>query len=149
MKDDNIMINFSFGLYKFTREQSLKIYAMVYPGMKPKKELRTGRATRMSCRKSSVARGNSSVLGMKYKLAASANKDEEDLEGRTTLHFACGYGEVECAQLLLKAGANVDVVDKNKTLQNMDRKTPIDVAKLNSQHDMLKLPATPHVNDGF
>ncbi|KAH9656753.1 hypothetical protein KPL70_022798 [Citrus sinensis] len=90
----------------------------------------------MSCRKSSVAR-------------ASANKDEEDLEGRTTLHFACGYGEVECAQLLLKAGANVDVVDKNKTLQNMDRKTPIDVAKLNSQHDMLKLPATPHVNDGF
>lgn len=52
--------------------------------------------------------------GIKYKLAASANKDEEDLEGRTTLHFACGYGEVECAQLLLKAGANVDVVDKNK-----------------------------------
>lgn len=31
----------------------------------------------------------------------------------------------------------------------MDRKTPIDVAKLNSQYDMLKLPATPHVNDGF
>ncbi|GAY57293.1 hypothetical protein CUMW_178320 [Citrus unshiu] len=86
---------------------------------------------------------------MKYKLAASANKDEEDLEGRTTLHFACGYGEVECAQLLLEAGANVDAVDKNKTLQNMDRKTPIDVAKLNSQHDMLKLPATLHVNDGF
>lgn len=52
--------------------------------------------------------------GMKYKLAASANKDEEDLEGRTTLHFACGYGEVECAQLLLEAGANVDAVDKNK-----------------------------------
>ncbi|GAY52643.1 hypothetical protein CUMW_143460, partial [Citrus unshiu] len=61
----------------------------------------------MSCRKSSVALGNSSVLviyyivpelgldGMKYKLAASANKDEEDLEGRTTLHFACGYGEVK------------------------------------------------------
>ncbi|XP_024047964.1 ankyrin repeat domain-containing protein 2B-like [Citrus clementina] len=53
-------------------------------------------------------------FGMKYKLAASANKDEEDLEGRTTLHFACGYGEVECAQLLLEAGANVDAVDKNK-----------------------------------
>ncbi|KAK9192601.1 hypothetical protein WN944_003294 [Citrus x changshan-huyou] len=54
------------------------------------------------------------ACGMKYKLAASANKDEEDLEGRTTLHFACGYGEVECAQLLLEAGANVDAVDKNK-----------------------------------
>lgn len=36
---------------------------------------------------------------MKYKLAASANKDEEDLEGRTTLHFACGYGEVKQSEL--------------------------------------------------
>ncbi|GAY65509.1 hypothetical protein CUMW_241670 [Citrus unshiu] len=84
----------------------------------------------MSCRKSSVARGNSSVLVI-YYIVPELGLD------------------VECAQLLLEVGANVDVVDKNKTLQNMDRKTPIDVAKLNSQHDMLKLPATPHVNDGF
>jgi len=27
-------------------------------------------------------------------LAAGADKDEDDLEGRTVLHFACGYGEV-------------------------------------------------------
>ena len=42
------------------------------------------------------------------------DKDEEDSEGRRGLHFACGYGELECAQVLLEAGAAVDAVDKNK-----------------------------------
>ncbi|KAI4305052.1 hypothetical protein L6164_028442 [Bauhinia variegata] len=105
------------------------------------------------------------VEGLKNVLAAGADKDEEDSEGRTALHFACGYGEVKCAQILLEAGAKVDALDKNKntalhyaagygrkecvalllengaavTLQNMDGKTPIDVAKLNNQHDVLKL----------
>lgn len=32
---------------------------------------------------------------MKNALAAGADKDEEDSEGRTALHFACGYGEVK------------------------------------------------------
>ncbi|KAJ9183291.1 hypothetical protein P3X46_007168 [Hevea brasiliensis] len=103
--------------------------------------------------------------GLKNALASGANKDEEDSEGRTALHFACGYGEVKCAQILLEAGATVDALDKNKntalhyaagygrkecvalllengaavTLQNMDGKTPIDVAKLNNQHEVLKL----------
>jgi len=31
---------------------------------------------------------------LKNALAAGADKDEEDSEGRTALHFACGYGEV-------------------------------------------------------
>ncbi|KAK6916856.1 Ankyrin repeat [Dillenia turbinata] len=105
------------------------------------------------------------VEGLKNALASGANKDEEDSEGRTALHFACGYGEVKCAQILLEAGATVDALDKNKntalhyaagygrkdcvalllengaavTLQNLDGKTPIDVAKLNNQHDVLKL----------
>ncbi|XP_041012600.1 ankyrin repeat domain-containing protein 2B-like [Juglans microcarpa x Juglans regia] len=105
------------------------------------------------------------VEGLKNALASGADKDEEDSEGRTALHFACGYGEVKCAQVLLEAGATVDALDKNKntalhyaagygrkecvallldsgaavTLQNMDGKTPIDVAKLNNQHDVLKL----------
>ncbi|KAJ9153286.1 hypothetical protein P3X46_026742 [Hevea brasiliensis] len=105
------------------------------------------------------------VEGLKNAMASGANKDEEDSEGRTALHFACGYGEVKCAQILLEAGATVDALDKNKntalhyaagygrkecvalllengaavTLQNMDGKTPIDVAKLNNQHDVLKL----------
>lgn len=105
------------------------------------------------------------VEGLKNALASGANKDEDDSEGRTALHFACGYGEVKCAQVLLEAGATVDALDKNKntalhyaagygrkecvalllengaavTLQNMDGKTPIDVAKLNNQHEVLKL----------
>ncbi|WVY99317.1 hypothetical protein V8G54_025387 [Vigna mungo] len=105
------------------------------------------------------------VEGLKTALASGADKDEEDSEGRTALHFACGYGEVKCAQVLLEAGAKVDALDKNKntalhyaagygrkecvalllengaavTLQNMDGKTPIDVAKLNNQNDVLKL----------
>lgn len=34
------------------------------------------------------------LQGLKNALAAGADKDEEDSEGRTALHFACGYGEV-------------------------------------------------------
>ncbi|KAI3712449.1 hypothetical protein L1987_71006 [Smallanthus sonchifolius] len=103
--------------------------------------------------------------GLKVALESGADKDEEDSEGRTALHFACGYGEVKCAQVLIEAGAKVDALDKNKntalhyaagygrkecvallldngaavTLQNMDGKTPIDVAKLNNHNDVLKL----------
>ncbi|KAG6414877.1 hypothetical protein SASPL_122251 [Salvia splendens] len=121
------------------------------------------------------------VEGLKKALAGGANKDEEDSEGRTALHFACGYGEtqhlrssgknghcdgqVKCAQLLLEAYAKVDALDKNKntplhyaagygkkecvelllkngaavTLQNLDGKTPIEVAKLNNQNEVLAL----------
>ncbi|KAL1802120.1 ankyrin repeat domain-containing protein 2A [Daucus carota subsp. sativus] len=105
------------------------------------------------------------VEGLKKALASGGDKDEEDSEGRTALHFACGYGEVKCAQVLLEAGAKVDALDKNKntalhyaagygrkecvsllldhgaavTLQNMDGKSPIDVAKLNNQQEVLKL----------
>ncbi|XP_047308532.1 ankyrin repeat domain-containing protein 2B-like [Impatiens glandulifera] len=105
------------------------------------------------------------VEGLKNALASGADKNEEDSEGRTALHFACGYGEVKCAQILLEAGAVVDALDKNKntalhyaagygrkecvalllehgaavTLQNLDGKTPIDVAKLNNQHEVLSL----------
>ncbi|XP_038886810.1 ankyrin repeat domain-containing protein 2B-like [Benincasa hispida] len=105
------------------------------------------------------------VEGLKKALASGADKDEVDSEGRTALHFASGYGEVECAQVLLEAGAKVDALDKNKntalhyaagygrkdcvalllengaavTLTNMDGKTPIDVAKLNNQNEVLKL----------
>lgn len=32
--------------------------------------------------------------GLKNALASGADKDEEDSEGRTALHFSCGYGEV-------------------------------------------------------
>lgn len=32
--------------------------------------------------------------GLKILLRDGADKDEKDAEGRTALHFACGYGEV-------------------------------------------------------
>ncbi|GBG83729.1 hypothetical protein CBR_g37530 [Chara braunii] len=93
------------------------------------------------------------------------DKDEKDAEGRTALHFACGYGELACAEALLEAGAGVDAVDNNKntalhyaagygrkecvellvksgascTLRNVDGKTPTDVAKLNNKTEVLKL----------
>ncbi|GAA0139800.1 hypothetical protein LIER_01273 [Lithospermum erythrorhizon] len=89
---------------------------------------------------------------LKKALADGADKDEDDSEGRTALHFACRYGEVECSKVLLEAGPKVDALDKNKnaalhyaagyaavTLQNMDGKTPLDVAKLNNQNEVLKL----------
>ncbi|CAN8270872.1 unnamed protein product [Cochlearia groenlandica] len=105
------------------------------------------------------------VEGLKTALESGGNKDEEDSEGRTAFHFACGYGENKCAQVLLDAGANVNAIDKNKntplhyaagygrkecvslllengaavTLQNMDGKNPIDVAKLNNQLEVVKL----------
>jgi hypothetical protein len=40
--------------------------------------------------------------------------DEQDEEGRTALHFAAGYGELECAKLLIEKGASVDLLDNNK-----------------------------------
>jgi len=56
----------------------------------------------------------SCTQGLKKALEEGADKDEEDSEGRRGLHFACGYGELQCAQALLEAGAAVDAVDKNK-----------------------------------
>ncbi|CAA6668064.1 unnamed protein product [Spirodela intermedia] len=101
----------------------------------------------------SVVHHASSVGDVENALAAGADKDEEDSEGRTALHFACGYGEVQCAQILLEAGVAVDALDKNKntaltmllvmaernvTLQNLDGKTPLEIAKLNDQDEVLK-----------
>ena len=51
---------------------------------------------------------------LKELLKGGANKDEQDEEGRTALHFACGYGELACAEVLLEAKASVDLVDNNK-----------------------------------
>lgn len=47
-------------------------------------------------------------------LKNGANKDEQDDEGRTALHFACGYGELKCAEVLLADGASLELVDHNR-----------------------------------
>ncbi|CAN1156446.1 Ankyrin repeat domain-containing protein 2B, partial [Linum perenne] len=66
---------------------------------------------------------------------AGAQVDALDKNKNTALHYAAGYGRKECVALLLENGAAV-------TLQNMDGKTPIDVAKLNNQHEVVKLLET-------
>lgn len=53
------------------------------------------------------------VEALKELLQGGADKDEKDDEGRTALHFACGYGELACAEELIKAGANVNAKDGN------------------------------------
>ena len=47
-------------------------------------------------------------------LASGVDKDEPDDEGRTALHFACGYGEMACVHALLDARADVNAMDHNK-----------------------------------
>uniref|UniRef100_A0A0E0AYA7 Uncharacterized protein n=1 Tax=Oryza glumipatula TaxID=40148 RepID=A0A0E0AYA7_9ORYZ len=65
-------------------------------------------------------------------LEAGAAVDALDKNKNTPLHYAAGYGMKGCVDLLLKNGAAV-------TLENMDGKTAIDVAKLNNQDEVLKL----------
>ncbi len=51
---------------------------------------------------------------LKELLKNGADKDEPDEEGRTGLHFSCGYGEIDCMNLLLEHGADVNAIDHNK-----------------------------------
>merc|ERR1719353_646014 len=98
-------------------------------------------------------------------LDQEADKDEVDDEGRSGLHFACGYGELECAQVLIDAKANPNVTDaKDNTplhyaagygqlepvkmlidagadtaLKNKDGHTAHEIAKMNAQEEIMKL----------
>ncbi|PKU65038.1 Ankyrin repeat domain-containing protein 2 [Dendrobium catenatum] len=60
----------------------------------------------------------------KVLLEAGAAVDALDKNKNTALHYAAGHGRKECVELLLENDAAV-------TLQNLDGKTPIEVAKLN------------------
>ena len=52
---------------------------------------------------------------LKELLAAEgAEADQRDEEGRTALHFAAGYGELECIKVLLDSKADVNATDNNK-----------------------------------
>ena len=62
------------------------------------------------------------MQGLKKALEEGVDKDEEDSEGRRGLHFACGYGELKCAQVLLEAGAAVDAASvRGQPYQLTDR----------------------------
>lgn len=38
-------------------------------------------------------------MALRQLIKDGAAKDEQDEEGRTALHFACGYGELDCAKV--------------------------------------------------
>ncbi|KAL0454440.1 UNVERIFIED_CONTAM: Ankyrin repeat domain-containing protein 2B [Sesamum latifolium] len=76
--------------------------------------------------------GDVEVKCAQVLLEAGAKVDGLDKNKNTPLHYAAGYGRKDCVELLLKNGAAV-------TLQNLDGKTPIDVAKLNNQNEVLTL----------
>ncbi|KAM7491814.1 hypothetical protein LguiA_034735 [Lonicera macranthoides] len=104
------------------------------------------------------------VEGLRSALASGVDMETRDSEGRTALHYACIYGEVEWAKVLVEAGAKVDALDKQKntplhyaagyggkecvtllmekggvvTRPNLDGMTPVDVAKLNEQYEVLE-----------
>ncbi len=46
--------------------------------------------------------------------ADKETKDVKDSEGRTALHFSCGYGELDCVKVLLEFEADVNALDDNK-----------------------------------
>jgi ankyrin repeat protein len=54
-----------------------------------------------------------------------------DKNKNTPLHYAAGYGRVDLVEHLVDSGADI-------TLRNNDGKSPLDVAKLNDQDDVVK-----------
>lgn len=105
------------------------------------------------------------VDALKELLKQDVDIDDRDEEGRTGLHFACGYGELECLNFFLDNGAKLDAVDKNKNTalhyaagygqveavelllakgasvetKNDDGNTPKEVAELNEKAEIVKL----------
>jgi hypothetical protein len=58
--------------------------------------------------------------------------NEKDTEGRTALHFACGYGEIDVVKVLLGAKASVLAVDS-------DKNTPLHYAAGYGETECVKL----------
>lgn len=104
--------------------------------------------------------------GLKEALKAEGvSPDDLDDESHTALHFASGYGELECMKILLDAGANVDITDESgntalhyaagygqveavklllekgidKEAKNDEEKTALDVAELNEEASVIAL----------
>ena len=71
--------------------------------------------------------------------AGAGDVNASDSEGRAALHFACGYGEMKCAEMLIDAKANSDAVDKNKNSASFT--TPPDtVARTSSSFSWTRAP---------
>eukprot|EP00899_Mesostigma_viride_P003762 jgi/Mesvir1/13387/Mv16481-RA.1 len=75
---------------------------------------------------------------------AGAKLDARNNEKMTPLYLACGFGRIDAAKVLLEAGADADLPDK-------DGKRPRDIAGSTSIKDLLSLyqtrrPQAPHGN---
>merc|ERR1719313_1407611 len=76
-----------------------------------------------------AAVSSSDVDAVKELVAAGADVNEKDEDGRSALHFACGYGEKESCELLLEHKAD-------KALKNDDKATASDIAKMNNHAEL-------------
>nr|GEU65236.1 hypothetical protein [Tanacetum cinerariifolium] len=65
-------------------------------------------------------------------LEAGVKVNALDNNNNTALHYAAGYGRKECVVLLLDN-------DTTCNLQNLEGRTPIEIAELNGQHDICNL----------
>ena len=96
---------------------------------------------------------------LRKMLDEGGDANMRDSENRTALHFTCGYGELKCSEALIQAGANVNAKDMkdntplhyaagygkkecvallidsgaSSTTLNSEKKSPMDVARLNKQ----------------
>ena len=59
------------------------------------------------------AAGAGDAAAVRAQIAARANLDAQDAQGRTALFLAARRGHLEVARLLLAAGANVNIADVN------------------------------------
>jgi ankyrin repeat protein len=64
-------------------------------------------------------------------LQYGAEWDKADSSGNTPLHFAAAYGWIECMELLLKVGADINA-------ENSWRLTPINTAMLKNHEGCVK-----------
>lgn len=67
---------------------------------------------------------------------AFAVVDAKANSGGTPLHWAAGSGQIEAADALVKAGADVGIADK-------EGRTPLDIARAKQQTAIIKILETP------
>ena len=63
---------------------------------------------------------------------AKANLNVTDAKDNTPLHYAAGYGQLEPVKMLVGAGADI-------SLKNKDGHTAQEIAKMNAQEEIMKL----------
>eukprot|EP00983_Pelagomonas_calceolata_P132538 1161877-Pelagomonas_calceolata.AAC.1 len=70
----------------------------------------------------------SDVELLKKLIQEGGNVDEPDEEGRTALHFACGYGEIDCAKPLRCELMHASLLHHQERRQGLDAAAAFDAA---------------------